>query len=370
MKRIFAGILLISIMITTPLISYGDNISTEGIKSLSLEKAIEEGIKNSSQLKINDLEIEAKKVELSEARYQEKKYKKSDFSIGTVEGFQLDANMLSKKAEFALEEEKLKKDYIIEDIKYNVTRAYYGVLQSEDYLKVTNSNLENIQRNRDIIKKKFDLGTVSKSDLLMADIALNEGKTNAEKAKEDLERTTRALNMVLNYPLDTKLKLTSNFKEETFTANLDEDIEKSYTSRFDMIQLQHNYELVKLDFKTNAIVYTPNTFKYKYKETSVAKMEKLLHDSKINIEFDIKEKYDTIKSAEKQIELSKANVEKAKEGLRLRELSYNVGMGTMLEVKEAIVQLYNAELAVSKAISTYNLAVLEYNKAINLGTIR
>ena len=40
MKRIFAGILLISIMITTPLISYGDNISTEGIKSLSLEKAI------------------------------------------------------------------------------------------------------------------------------------------------------------------------------------------------------------------------------------------------------------------------------------------------------------------------------------------
>lgn len=163
--------------------------------------------------------------------------------------------------------------------------------------------------------------------------------------------------------------MTSDFNEKAFTADLDKDIEKAYTNRFDMIQLKNNYDLVKLDFKTNAIVYTPNTFVYKYKQSSVAKMENLLHNSKQNVEFDIRSKYDAIKLAEKQIELAKANVEKAKEGLRLKEVSYNAGMGTILEVKEAITQLYGAELAVLDAISDYNLRVLEYNKAVNIGVV-
>ena len=44
-------------------------------------------------------------------------------------------------------------------------------------------------------------------------------------------------------------------------------------------------------------------------------MEDLLHNAKQNIEFDIRTKYDGIKSAEKQIQLAKANVKKQKKGL-------------------------------------------------------
>ena len=99
-------------------------------------------------------------------------------------------------------------------------------------------------------------------------------------------------------------------------------------------------------------------------------MEDLLHNAKQNIEFDIRTKYDGIKSAEKQIQLAKANVEKAEEGLRLRELAYKAGTGVILEVKEAITQLYNAKLALSNAIANYNLKILEYNKAVNIGNIR
>lgn len=369
-KKIISTILALSLLIT-PLISYGEEALAKDIKTtLSLEQAIEEGIKNSQELTINELEIEVKKTEYSEARYRERKYDKSGYSLGTVEGFLLDENMLSKQANYALEEEKLKTEYIREDIKYNVTNAYYGVLQAKDYVNVAKSTLENIKRNHDIIAKKFELGMASKSDVLMSEIALNEGYTNLEKAKEDLERASRALNMVLNYPLDAKIELTSGFKEQEFNRNIDEDIERSYTKRFDIIQLNNNYDLVKLDFDTNAKVYTPNTFIYKYKEINVKKMEDLLHNAKQNIEFDIRTKYDGIKSAEKQIQLAKANVEKAEEGLRLRELAYKAGTGVILEVKEAITQLYNAKLALSNAIANYNLKILEYDKAVNIGSIR
>lgn len=370
LKKKSISLILAFIMLATPIISFAEEAKDSIKTTLSLEEAIEIGIKNSPEIKINEVEIEIKKVELNEANYDERKYRKSDIGIGGVEGFLLDENMLSKKADYALEEEKLKKNYIIEDIKYNVVNAYYGALKAKEHVKVVNSNLENINRHKDIIEKKLDLGVASKSDFIITEIALNEAKINAEKAKEDEQMALRALNMVLNYPLDTKLNLTSDFKEEKFSANLDKDIESSYEKRFEMIQMKNSYDLVKLDLKTNALVYPPNTFVYKYKEGSMLRVENLLNNAKQNAEFDIRGKYDAIKTAEKQINLAKANVEKAEEGLRLREISYNVGMGTILEVKEAITQLYNAELAVSDAISNYNLSIIEYNKAVNIGSVR
>lgn len=371
MKKRIISLILASIICITPMISLGEEASKDSIKTtISIEEAIEIGIKNSSEIKLNEVEIEIKKVELNEANYDARKHKRSNITTETVEGFLLDENMMSKKAEYALEEEKLKQNYIIEDIKYNVVNAYYGVLKAKEHINAVNSNLDNINRHMDIIKKKFDLGLVSKSEFLITEIALNEANINLEKAKEDGEIAVRALNMVLNYPLNTKLNLTSSFKEESFSTDLDKDIENSYKKRFEMIQMKNNYEIVKLDFKTNAIVYPSNTFKYKYKEGSVLRMENLLNNAKQNAEFDIRGKYDAIKSAEKQIKLAKANVEKAEEGLRLKEISYNVGKGTILEVKEAMTQLYNAKLAVSDAIANYNLNIIQYNKAVNIGSVR
>lgn len=393
MKKMLTPILLIAILLTSSLFSYGTNElnnaeTTETVKSLSLEEAIEEGIKNSVQLEISDLEIDVKKMELKQARQTEREYdelstfldtiksspleiyyREAGVPIGTVEGFQLEANMLSKSAKFALEEEELKKEYLKENIKYNVMAAYYGALQATDYVNVTKRSLENTQKNKDIIDKKFDLGLTSKSDVLMADIALNEAEISMEKTKEDMQKALRALNMVLNYPLDTELKLTSGFEQEDFAADLDEDIKNAYETRFDMIQIQHNYELVRLDFETNAYRYTPNTYMYKYKENNLLKMENIFEISKQNVEFDIRNKYDSINSAYRQIKLAEANVEKAGEGLRITEQLYDVGLATVQDVKETIVHLYGAELALSGAISGYNLAVLEYNKAVQLGIV-
>lgn len=367
MKKLRALVLALMIIMSS-ILSYADDVPESNVKKLSLELAISEAVKNSNDIKISDLDIEVKEIELDQANYTERKNKSN--SDGTVQGFQIDANMLSKKALYALDEEKIKKDYKIENLKNDTTKYYYLALQSRDYLNVTNNNLENTQRNRDIVKKKFDLGVSSKSDLIMADISLDEAKINVEKAKLSFEKSLRALNMTLNYPLDTKFELTSNFSEQSFNTDLNKDLENAYKQRFDMIQLNHDYDIVKLDFDTNAKRYPENTYTYKYKQQAVAKVGNLFSDVKREIEFDIKTKYDAIISAKKQIDLSKTNVEKAKEGLRLKELSYNSGMGTLLEVRESSNQLYEAQVSLSESISNYNLSILEYNKAVKIGNIR
>ncbi|WFD11790.1 TolC family protein [Tepidibacter hydrothermalis] len=373
MKKILISILLLVLTLLYSKLTYAESGVENDIKKLSLEQAVEIGINNSTDIKTTDLDIEIKEIELDKAKHNEKKYENAKdygFSLGTVEGFQLDSNMFSKSAEYSLEEEKIKKNYKVEDIKYNVIRAYYDAIQSRDSLNVTKDNLKNIQRNRDEVSNKLKLGVASKSDLLMADISLDEAKSNVEKARTDFQKSLRNLNMTLNYPLETKLYLTSDFKEVDFDTDLEKDLEEAYNQRFDMIKMNHNYEIVKLDFETNFIKYPENTYTYKIKERNVTKIENLLSDNKRNIEFDIKGKYDAVISGKKQISLAKANVERAKEGLRLKNLSYSSGMCTILEVKQSTNQLYNAQLCLSSSISSYNLAILDYKKAITIGAIR
>ncbi|WP_099190112.1 TolC family protein [Tepidibacter mesophilus] len=370
MKKLVLSILLVCMTLVTSILTYADTPQTNDAKKLSLNEAIDEGIKNSTDLKVSDLDIEIKEIELDQARHNEKKYEKSGFSLGTVEGFQLDSNMYSKSAQNALDEEKIKKDYKLEDLKYKITQAYYGALQAKDYYEVTNNNLINAQKSRDNVKKKFDLGVASKSDLYMADISLDEAKANLETAKINTQSAYRGLNMILNYPLDTKIELTSEFKEQKFSVDLNKDVLTAYEKRFDMIQMNHNYEIVKLDFESNSVKYPSNTYVYKTKERNVAKIENLMLNSKQLVEFDLKSKYDNVNNNKKQIEIAKSNVDKANEVLRLKKLSYDAGMSTLLEVQEAATKSYSANIALSKSISDYNLSIIDYNKAVNIGTVR
>ena len=109
MKRLVLSVLLVGMTLITSILTYADTPQTNDTKKLSLNQAIDESIKNSTDLKVSDLDIEIKEIEYDKAKRSEKKYENSEFSLGTVEGFQLDSNMYSKAAQNALDEEKIKK---------------------------------------------------------------------------------------------------------------------------------------------------------------------------------------------------------------------------------------------------------------------
>ncbi|MEJ8554706.1 TolC family protein [Tepidibacter sp. Z1-5] len=370
MKKVILGTFLLCILITSSTGVYAQDKS-EDIKKLSIEEAIKEGIKNSNEIKLSDLDIQIKEIELNQANYREKKYKKgnNDNFSGTIEGFQLDANMVSKNAEYEFQEEKIKKEYKIENLKYNITKYYYLAIQARDKLFIAQNNLENVENNKNIVNKKFDAGLASKSDLIMADINLSEAKTTLERASNDAKKSLRELNKQLSYSLDTEIELTSDFNEADFLSDLNKDLEKAYKNRFDMIKIKNKYEIAKLDFETNAIKYSENTYTYKYKERNVVKVENLLKEVKSDVEFDIKSKYDEVNVLKRQIDIAKYQVEKEKEQLRLKQSSYNAGMTTLIEVKQAFNNLYKAQIYLDETVSNYNLSILDYNKCVSIGEI-
>jgi len=369
-KRTAMGALAALLVLASSIFTYAEegreDEKTEAV-SISLEKAVDEAIKNSNAIQISELERETREIELNEARYSEKSYKDLGFSLGTVEGFQLSKQFYSTAADYALEEEKVKQEKNIEDIKYNVTNAYYGVLNAKSALDASIDNLDNTKRSQEIVAKKYELGVASKSDFLIAQYSVDEAVASMENAQNSYKDAMMALNMLMDYPLDKELALTSTYSQGQFEAKLDQDIEKAYGKRLDVIQLVHGYELSKLEFDTNALKYTPNTFEYKKKELAVKKSEQSLDNLKLSVEYDIRQKYNAINSQRKNIEIKKAAVEKAKEALRLTEISYDAGYKTILDVREARNVLYYAQIGYNSEVLQYNLSIINYNKAVNIG---
>lgn len=348
--------------------------TTEAAKpvQLSLEKAIEDALKNSSAVEIADLELETKTVQLSQAKRSESKYSDRDsatymYLSGTVEGFQLDKKVSSTAATYALEEEKIKREKSIEDIKYNATRAYYGVMSAKGALDAATDNLDNTKRSLEIVSKKYELGVVSKSDLIIAQLSLDEAVSAMENAQNAYQNAVMGLNLVMSYPLQTELVLTSPYSMAKFSANIEEDIKAAFEKRLDVKNAQHGAQLAQLDFEANKIVYTPNTYVYRVKELALKKAQKALESMKLSVEFGIRGKYNDISTNLRNIDLKKAKLEKAREQLRLTELSYDVGYKTILDVRQARNILYYAQIDYDGEIAAYSLSVLDYNKAVSIG---
>jgi outer membrane protein TolC len=67
------------------------------------------------------------------------------------------------------------------------------------------------------------------------------------------------------------------------------------------------------------------------------------------------------------VQTGKKAVENAKETERLTRLQYDAGMATLSDVETAQLGLYNEQLAFSKALLQYNLAVNDYELSSTVG---
>ena len=77
---------------------------------------------------------------------------------------------LIKQAKTNLDISKLNQRSIMTQVIQKVIRSYYGLLQAQKLLDVSEKNLEMSTQKVSLIKKQFDLGVVKKTDLLKVSI--------------------------------------------------------------------------------------------------------------------------------------------------------------------------------------------------------
>lgn len=356
---------------------YASQIKTD----LSLEEAVKLGIESSEMLELSGLGMELKKVELKENKSKYMKYRKkenSDDPMDRLEYSEISASILGEqnKAEidtvvtkYAMSELDMKNEYIEKNLEATISKLYYGVLQAKDMLDIKKETLDNLEENYRITKKKFDLGTASKHDLNMIEIDFNNGRLDYAKAEDSYRELVRGLNDILDYPLDTKLNLTTGFKPREAKIDLEADIREAYEKRYDYIISLNDLAIERENFRIIKTAYTPNTHIYKKADIGVRNQELKTKNTRKAIEADIKSKYDRLITSKREIEIMEANVKKAEEGLRVLRVQYDLDLATMLAVNEALAGLNQVKLGQAAAIGDYNVAVIEYETAVRIGSI-
>ncbi len=74
-----------------------------------------------------------------------------------------------------------------------VIRSYYGLLQAQKLLDVSEKNLEMSLQQVSLVKKQFDLGVVKRTDLLKAEVAQGQARVDMLNKKTNLQNARRIL---------------------------------------------------------------------------------------------------------------------------------------------------------------------------------
>ena len=98
-----------------------------------------------------------------------------------------------KQAKTNLEIAKLNQRSTRTQVIQKVIRSYYGLLQAQKLLDVSEKNLEVSTQQVSLVNKQFDLGVVKRTDLLKAEVAQGQARVDMLNKKTSLQNARRIL---------------------------------------------------------------------------------------------------------------------------------------------------------------------------------
>ena len=120
------------------------------------------------------------------------------------------------QARIGQEQADHQKEMVKQQIRFEVIRAYYGVLVAQEKKEVTEEAVKMAESDRRRIADLFQSGLVVQSDLLAAEVQLAEFRQQQVQAEGDLVTAYAFLNTVLGLPVQTPQKIGGNLAEKHF----------------------------------------------------------------------------------------------------------------------------------------------------------
>jgi outer membrane protein len=282
----------------------------------------------------------------------------------------------------------------------SVTKAYYGVLVTQEFIRVSEEALARVQEQERVVRKRYEAGTVSKFDLLRTQVQVANTKPQVEKAHDGYEMTLLALKNLIGVPLDSPLELSGSLSYEPMTVDLKAATRTAVDKRPDLkslayqkMALEHTLSIAKAGLRPNlslaatydykrpgpngedkwgqsatasAILYTPlfdgfsSSGRVAQLASGVRQLEIAQKQAEEGVALEVNSAVLALREAHANIESQKENVDLAKESLRIGKVRYDSGLITNLEILDA-------ELAVTQAETNYLQALYDFQAArVNL----
>lgn len=254
------------------------------------------------------------------------------------------------------------------EVKYNVEKAYFDLLQTEEQLQIAKENLEITQKQYDHGKLRLDVGMISEQDLLGLDFNLSQAKSNLDTAAMYYELQKMSFRNTIGLELDKKITFTGLIESKEYKEiDLEESIEKALESNGSLKTVEGNVEVAHLNLHAISGKYPDITYVYRAQAAEVAKAEKQLETVRAGVEMQVRSAVLNLTTAEKQIITYEKAVEQAAKTVKIAELSFELGQSTPTEVLQANLNLMNSKKNLSQQIHAFNTSLLDYVYSIGIG---
>ena len=316
------------------------------------------------------------------------------FSISKVlySGGKLEAIIEQAEADQTIAENDLKKK--AHEIIFQVTQAYYGVLQAEGIKKVSEQALTQINAHLDSSQAILEEGMIAPIDLNRIKSQKSNLEHNLIKAENGYKLAIYNLNSIMGIELENIIQLQNNLSYEPCNIKLDEALENSVQYRPEIKNLQQQrfmtekmVEIAKSNKKPQIVMNLEsglsgwqvavigevpifdggvNESKIKQAEINLSQVDLSEEQAKQMIELEVRSAYLNMKEAEKLIKVTEQGIENSLESFRIAQVKYNEGIATNTEVIDAQSALIEADTNHLNALFDYNTNRAALIKAMGL----
>lgn len=294
--------------------------------------------------------------------------------------------------ELAIEQARSSKISLVSQVK----QSFYAVLLAKEAYNVYKEVYDNAQKNFEDIEKKYNLGKASEFEYLRAKVNVNNAEPEVFSAENAVVLAIWQLKAIMGIDLSTELDVEGELKdytEELLASALNANDTVSFENNTNLIQLRIQDEMLSKTIKMTKFQYIPTlsaSFAYNYnamgntfdmswnpysvvalslnipifdgfsKRNNIKQYKKTqdilrlnIEDAERNLNIALENYRDKMNTSVKRYTAAEATLEMAQKSYNISEKMYELGKATLVELNDAQLALTQAQLTMSQAIYQY-----------------
>lgn len=287
-----------------------------------------------------------------------------------------------------------------QQLKLDVTTAYFNVLQAQNMLTVNQETVNNFKQHLNSVEEKFKVGVVAKSDVLRSEVELANAEQNLIKSENGYDVAVATLLNIMNRTSETEVVLKDDFGYEKSTISLDASLALARKNRPDIAQAEANVRIAEHGVVIAESGNSPtvslsaskgwndsvvpdngnwsagvsaswNIFdagltksKVRQADASLIKAKEQAKQVSDSAALEVRQSYLNMLEGEKRIKTTDVASQKAQEDMYIAQEKYRAGVGTNLDVIDAQLALTQARTNRVQALYDFNVSKAKLDKAV------
>ena len=308
-------------------------------------------------------------------------------------------------AQFNLNSADMTLENTKQQVIYNVTAAYYNVLRNKNLVQVKENTINLLQEHLNQANQKFEIGVVAGSDILASKVQIANAQQSLVSSQNDYDNAIATLNNLMGLPVSTDLTIDDDLKYQIYAVNFEDCLGYALEHRPDFIAANFAVQKAEKDISVvkagknpqlNAVVSKvfngESAFKDNHNdnwaagvsmswsvfdnnvisaqvhesEANLKRLKSICEQTKQQVELDVRQAFNNLKAAEKNIQTTQAAVNQAEEEYRISLVKYDEGVGTNLEVMDSQEKLTEVQTNFYTALYNYNTSKAQLDKAMGV----